>query len=121
MDNQQSNNYMICPRCNQYIPYGSAFCSYCGLQFQHQRNIQIDTKQKKKTESPLSALSGIISLVGFFTFGFLIIIGFIISVIDLAIGQSKKYDNHIHACSWFSVVLFIILIILMIFGLYRII
>ena len=115
MNNQQSNNYMICPRCNQYIPYGSTFCSYCGLQFQPQR------KQKKKTESPLSAISGIISLVGFFTFGFLIIVGFIISVIDLAIGQSKKYDNHIHACSWFSVVLFIILIILMIFGLYRII
>nr|DAD72681.1 MAG TPA: zinc-ribbon containing domain protein [Siphoviridae sp. ct7EW56] len=121
MDNQKSNNYMICPRCNQYIPYGSFFCNYCGFQFQYQNNTQIDTKSKKKTESPLSALSGIISLVGFLTFGFLIIIGFIIAVIDLAIGQFKKYDNHIHACSWFSVVLFIILIILMIFGMYRII
>ena len=121
MDNQQSNNYMICPRCNQYIPYGSTFCSYCGLQFQPQRNIQIDTKPKKKTESLLSALSGIISLVGFLTFGFLIIIGFIIAVIDLAIGQSKKCDNQIHYCSLFSVVLFIILIVLSICGLYSII
>lgn len=121
MDNQQSNNYMICPRCNQYIPYGSAFCNYCGFQFQYQNNIQIDTKQKKKTESPLSALSGIISLVGFLTFGGLIIIGFIVAVIDLAIGQSQKYDNQIHACSWFSVVLFIILIVLTICGLYSII
>ena len=108
MDNQQSNNYMICPRCNQYIPYGSAFCNYCGLQYQPKRNIQIDTKPKKKTESPLRALSGIICLVGVFTFGFFIIIGFIIAVIDLAIGQSKKFDIHIHACSLFSVVLFII-------------
>lgn len=108
------NNYMICPNCKQYVPYGSAFCNRCGMQFQYNTNqYQYDNAQKtKRKESALSIIAGVIGIIGFLISFGLSIFGLIIGVIDLAIGQSKQYDNERHDCSWFAITVGIIGIVI---------
>lgn len=110
MDNnlQQYNNFVTCPNCGNNILYGSSFCNFCGYQFQYQQDI-------KKKDSPLSIISAIVSLIGIFSFWALSILGFFVAIIDLAIGQINNNKMQKHSCSWFSVVVFLIYILLLIF------
>lgn len=107
MDN---NNYIICHRCGQYVVSGSAFCNRCGFQFQSQPVYQ--QQDAKRKDSPLSIISAIISLVGVFSLMALSILGFIVAVIDLAVSQASNNETQKHSCSWFSVVVFIIYILI---------
>ena len=124
MDNQ---NYVICSNCRQYVPSGSAFCNNCGARFIYQNNPQyynpmyqqVPIQQpQKRSDSVLSAIAGIVSLMGILSYGIFIIIGFIIGLIDISIGQATK-DNHYHFCSWFSIIVFIIFIILVLSGFFN--
>lgn len=101
MDNNFQNNYIVCPRCQQNIPYGSSFCNRCGLTLIYQQQPQEPTPQYKK-ESPLSVVAAILAIT--FTLP-----GVIVGIIDLASSQSKQNDNYKHGCSWFAVIFGIIL------------
>jgi|GEM_PF-6414726 len=125
MDNQyqNQNQYVICPNCNQCIPYGSTFCNKCGCQLQYPQQLQYQQQyynmvqpaqqqpKKKRKDSPLSVVAGLIALVGFIAFPLISFMGFILAIIDIAVGQSKEDDNYIHACSWFAVFVFLFYIV----------
>lgn len=61
MNYQSQNNYMVCPNCNQYILYGSAFCNYCGFRFQYQQSYP--QQSKKIPYISVGLVIGIISTV----------------------------------------------------------
>ena len=70
MNYQYQNNYVVCPNCNQYILYGSAFCNYCGFRFQYQQNMY-QQQAKKRPYISVGFIFGIISAVMVFISTFL--------------------------------------------------
>lgn len=98
MDNGNNQiNYMMCPNCKQYVPYGSAFCNYCGFRFQYKQQYPQASQQQYHQSHSQQQFTNRNNIPQRNNYGWLyliIIIGFVVcAVIWISDLTKKPTDN----------------------------